>query len=112
MRLVSVLLAGAALTVAAAAQGTIRNSAHDFSSAAWNTNPTGTASNQRVKPGQVCGVCHIPHVGGRGITADDRISQPLLWGRKMSTVTYTMYTSPTINGTTDPQPTGSSRLCL
>ena len=112
MRLVSVLLAGAVLATVGAAQGTIRNSAHDFAAASWNQNPTGTASSQRVKPNQVCGVCHIPHVGGRTVTADDRTSQPLLWGRQMSAVTYTMYTSPSLDGTVDAQPTGSSRLCL
>jgi hypothetical protein len=30
----------------------------------------------------------------------------------MSAVTYTMYTSPTIQGAQDAQPSGSSRLCL
>lgn len=90
--------------------GTVRFSPHDFSQAAWNQGSGSTG--QQIKPGQLCATCHIPHVGGRDSTGDDRTSQPLLWGRKMSTANYTMYSSPSLQGTTDSQPTGSSRLCL
>ncbi|GAB4154980.1 MAG: hypothetical protein Fur0037_23500 [Planctomycetota bacterium] len=102
MRFTSTLLAVAVSAAVGVAQGTIRNSPHDFSAASWNTGAG-------LRTDQVCAVCHIPHVEGR---PQDRTTASLLWGRQLSTVTYTMYSSNSLNGTVDPQPTGSARLCL
>jgi len=77
----------------------ITGSAHDFSGAGWNTS------------GEICIVCHTPHNGT--ITANAP-----LWNRQLSAVgTYTMYTSPTFDGSSsqvDPIASSSSnsKLCL
>ena len=96
-------LAIISLAAFAVAQTGIAGSAHDFSGASWN-NQAGH------KPGEVCGVCHIPHVEGRPAS---RTTHATLWAREDSAVTsYTMYFGYGINGTFDPQPSGSSGLCL
>ncbi|GAB4140856.1 MAG: hypothetical protein Fur0037_07490 [Planctomycetota bacterium] len=103
------ILAAALASAAALAQTFPRTpgqgvlySHHNFYNAGWNRPGDG-------KPGEVCGVCHIPHVEGRPA---NRTNAPFLWGRQLPVDTYTMYSSPTIQGTTDPQPTGTSRFCL
>lgn len=75
---------------------------HNFAFAGWNRPETG-------KPNEACGVCHIPHVENR---PEARTSQTLLWGRELQTRSYVMYTSPTLQGITDSQPSGTSRMCL
>ncbi|GAB4148622.1 MAG: hypothetical protein Fur0037_16920 [Planctomycetota bacterium] len=90
------------LAAAAAAQGTITGSAHDFSTASWNTGAQG-------KPNEACGACHIPHVEGRPV---DRTTQTVLWGRQLTIASYTMYSSTSLDGVQDAQPSGSTRLCL
>lgn len=74
----------------------ITNSPHDFSSEAWNDT------------GEICRVCHVPHDHGRtrGATVG------LLWNHALSTATYTMYSSDTLDGAADAQPTGISKMCL
>jgi predicted CXXCH cytochrome family protein len=52
--------------------------------------------------GQVCVMCHAPH-NSTGTT--------LLWNHAMSTASYTLYASPTMNATVD-APGGVSKLCL
>ena len=71
----------------------ITGSAHDFSAATWNT------SNQ-----EICIVCHTPH---NATTLPDAP----LWNHALSTATYTLYASGTLNATMG-QPDGSSKLCL
>ena len=71
----------------------ITGSAHDFSTATWNT------SNQ-----EICIVCHTPH---NATTLPDAP----LWNHALSTATYTLYASGTLNATMG-QPDGSSKLCL
>jgi predicted CXXCH cytochrome family protein len=71
----------------------ITGSAHDFSSATWNT------SNQ-----EICIVCHTPH---NATTLPDAP----LWNHALSTASYTLYASGTLNATMG-QPDGSSKLCL
>ena len=71
----------------------ITGSAHDFSAATWNT------SNQ-----EICIVCHTPH---NATTLPDAP----LWNHAISTATYTLYASGTLNATMG-QPDGSSKLCL
>ena len=76
---------------------TIVGSAHDFSTSSWNTS------------GEICKVCHVPH-GGSSLP-----SAPL-WSHALSTATYTVYSSPTLNAGTPSgtigQPSASTKLCL
>ena len=102
MRLAAVLLAAGLFAVPGASQGTIVGSEHDFANASWNQ---GAGSKQN----EICGVCHIPHVEGRPA---DRTNSTVLWGRQLSTATYVMYFGYGIDGVQDPQPSGSTRLCL
>lgn len=95
------VVAGLAITTATAQYtpgAGIVGSVHDFSQAAWNI----------TKAGEICGVCHIPHEKARPAS---QVGNPLLWGRSMSQQTFTVYTSPTLNGAIT-QPDGSAKLCL
>lgn len=74
-----------------AAQAGISGSAHDFSGKIWNTT------------GEVCVVCHTPH--------NAVASSAPLWNHKMSTATFTVYSSPTLKATVG-QPSASSLACL
>ena len=58
----------------------------------------------RVRAGttEVCAFCHTPH---RAATTR------ALWSRDLPPVTYTLYTSSTLEAT-PAQPTGATRLCL
>ena len=101
MKLLTIVVAAGIVAATANAQvpgSGIVGSVHDFSTAGWNT----------TKAGEICGVCHIPHVKNR---PPDQIGNPLLWGRTMSTQTYTVYTSPSLDGAITP-PDGTSKLCL
>ena len=58
---------------------------------------------------ELCRVCHVPHdhnlaqaYGNRG----------LLWNHAVSSATYTMYSSATLDGSIETQPTGYSKMCL
>ncbi len=70
----------------------IAGSAHDFSSDTWNNT------------GELCVVCHTPHNATTGLTAP-------LWNHEVTTTTFTLYTSVSLDATTG-QPDGSSKLCL
>jgi predicted CXXCH cytochrome family protein len=72
---------------------TIVGSGHDFSGAAWNSTT------------EICKVCHTPH---NGVTT---IPGAPLWNHALSTATYTVYTSSTLDATVG-QPDGISKLCL
>ncbi|MBM4061503.1 MAG: cytochrome c3 family protein [Planctomycetes bacterium] len=100
------ILAAAMLAAVAVGQtytSTLAGTPHD-----WRNRSS--ATNRR---GEFCAVCHIPHVEGRPL---DRTNEKLLWSRQMSTLNYTMYSSPSLNGLTsgtgNAQVDGSSRLCL
>jgi len=71
----------------------IAGSAHDFSPETWNPS------------GQICIVCHTPH------NADVTVLDAPLWNHELTTQTFTLYSSPTLNAAMS-QPTGSSKLCL
>lgn len=86
----------------ALAQGTnddIRSSKHNFSA---GRDPTFNNLNV-ANYGEVCVYCHTPHGG--------QTAAPL-WNRAFGVGPYQMYTSPTIEMTIDPQPTGVSLACL
>jgi predicted CXXCH cytochrome family protein len=71
----------------------IVGSAHDFSSASWNTT------------GQICIVCHAPH------NADVSVSDAPLWNHQSTVATFVPYSSASLNATVG-QPDASSKLCL
>ena len=80
----------------------IRGSNHDFSGSSWNT--------AGENPGEICRVCHAPH--DRGLDMWLGSEAGLLWNHEMSTASYTMYTSESLAGSIEGQPTGRSKLCL
>lgn len=83
---------GLSLVLGQAGAGTITGSAHDFTSQAWSG-------------GRICVACHTPH------KSDTTVTDAPLWNHKLSTATYTLYSSPTLNATVS-QPGGNSKLCL
>lgn len=85
-------LLGLAMTVNFTQAATITGSAHDFTSQAWSG-------------GRICVACHTPH------KSDTSVTDAPLWNHTLTTATYTLYSSPTLNGTVS-QPGGNSKLCL
>ena len=74
--------------------GTIVNTAHDFSASGWSG-------------GEICVACHTPH------NADTTVADAPLWNHAITGETFTMYTGTgTMDATQDPQPNGTSLLCL
>lgn len=88
----------AALPALAARVSDIRNTVHNFSSSTSNTV-------RSTNEDEVCVFCHTPHA------ATTTQATPL-WNRKLSTATYTPYTSSSLDATGLDQPGGSSKLCL
>ncbi len=79
----------------------ILSSPHDFKAELWNT-----------RPGELCRVCHVPHDHGRTLAIQTGIeTSGLLWNHKLSSVVYTLYSSPSLNGVIG-QPTGTAKMCL
>lgn len=79
--------------LASVAFGGIAGSAHDFSGRAWAR-------------GESCAVCHTPHGPGAGGPAKPR------WNHQMSSATYTLYASPTLDATPRQPEHYGSKLCL
>lgn len=69
----------------------ITGSEHDFSGESWNST------------GEICIVCHTPH------NATSTIAP--LWNHRITTATFTVYTSETLNAIVG-QPNASSKACL
>lgn len=86
---VAAVLTGIALS---GARAEITGSAHDFSNETWAQN-------------QICLPCHTPH------GANTTVADSPLWNHKLSTATYTMYGSATMNAVPG-TPDGRSKLCL
>jgi hypothetical protein len=86
----------AALLATGASPAGIVGSTHDFSAEPWSD-------------GEICVVCHLPHESSIEESPGDG---GLLWSHALSTSTYLMYTSPSLDGAQDPQPTGTSKMCL
>ena len=59
--------------------------------------------------GEVCRVCHVPHDHA---LATKYYTNGLLWNHQVSSATYTMYDSTSLNNTIDTAPTGTAKLCL
>ena len=96
MTLVAVMagLAGVVMNGAAmAAPVGITGSAHDFSGKTWNPS------------GEICRVCHTPH------NADTSVTGAPLWNHEVTTSTFTLYSSSTLDAAMA-QPGGPSKLCL
>lgn len=72
--------------------GTIAGSAHDFRGYLWN------------ESGEICKPCHTPHY-------TKALPAPL-WNHELSTETYAMYDSPTMDAIMSMQPSGISKICL
>ncbi|MEH6811407.1 MAG: cytochrome c3 family protein [Motiliproteus sp.] len=56
---------------------------------------------------QTCVFCHTPHAA----TREAGLASPL-WNKTLSSATYTMYDSASVQATIDANPGGSSKLCL
>lgn len=67
-----------------------------------NLSKSGTGAIKSTTEERVCIYCHTPH---------DAMSEAPLWNRELSTQSYTLYSSPTLDATVT-QPQGSSKLCL
>ncbi|MGE5319670.1 MAG: hypothetical protein ACM3KD_05780, partial [Hyphomicrobiaceae bacterium] len=124
MRLIAALIACAAVggTALAARISDVRGTKHNLSAApdastytyvepTTQTQQIGTVPSRTVKATsetQVCVFCHTPHAATPGVAP--------LWNRKLSSQTYTPYTSETLDAKVIQgqlqQPGGSSKLCL
>jgi len=87
------LLVALGLVSGQAFAGTIVGTDHDFSSSGFSG-------------GEICVVCHTPH------SADTAVLEAPLWNHELTTQTFAMYKSPTLDAPQDAQPSGSSKLCL
>lgn len=90
--LLSVMTAACLVALMPMTYAGIAGSDHDFSASGWSG-------------GQICIVCHTPHF------ADTSVTGAPLWNHEVSTATYTLYSSPTMDATIS-QPAGASKLCL
>lgn len=86
------LAAGLIVLVSKVGSSAIRNSHHDFSTAAWSSN-------------EICRPCHTPH------NANLALANAPLWNHQLTTSSFTLYNSPLLNGTVN-QPGPTSLLCL
>ncbi len=90
MAILGILLLIGGVTVA---QAGIVGSKHDFSGKGWGSDDS-------------CAFCHTPH-GGMTVTG----TNVPLWSHKMTTATYTLYNSATLQYPAQ-QPRNQSKLCL
>lgn len=67
-----------------------------------NLSKSGTGTIKSTTEDRVCIYCHTPH---------DATSEAPLWNRDLSSQSYTLYSSPTLNANVS-QPQGNSKLCL
>ncbi len=79
------------LTLITFGQGLL-NSHHDFTGASWSG-------------GEACKPCHTPH------NAKMDVPDSPLWNHQVTTATFQVYTSSTLDGSPG-QPNGHSKLCL
>lgn len=98
IKLTQMLASGSVLALSLLAAGTVNagtivGTDHDMSGSGWSG-------------GEICVVCHTPH------TSDTSVIEAPLWNHELTTRTFAMYSSPTLDATQDAQPTGASKLCL
>jgi predicted CXXCH cytochrome family protein len=94
----SALVLGALLVLvlapASRSDAGIAGTNHDLSARGWGTN-------------EICVFCHTPH------NANTAVAGAPLWNHKVTTAAFTLYSSPTFNGSASiGQPDGNSKLCL
>jgi len=85
-------LAAILILTASPAFAVIVGSAHDFSTQGWSG-------------GKICKPCHTPH------NANNTVADAPLWNHEVTTATFTLYSSTTLDATMG-QPDGFSKLCL
>ncbi len=96
MKLNRLILLGSLLAVGSMANAQISGSDHDFSGETWN-------------PGaEICAPCHTPHNAATSVAG----FSGLLWNHDLTTATFQMYTSATLDGAIDAGPGGTSLMCL
>lgn len=104
--LVMLQLAGS--SAEAARVSDVRNTKHNLSALPYNAGG-GVVDNRTIKATteqQLCVFCHTPH-------AAENIPNAPIWNRKLSAVTYTTYSSTSLDATDLGQPSDrSSKLCL
>ncbi len=95
MKKVSIVLMILALTalLSGVSMAEITGSDHDFSGSGWSG-------------GEICKPCHTPH------HADTTVAGAPLWNHEVTTSTFTLYSSLTLDATDLGQPDGVSKLCL
>lgn len=95
MKVAKILLVAGLAMAGLAANAAITGSAHDFSGQAWSPN------------GQICVACHAPH-------NNVVLANAPLWNHALSTATYTMYSSFTMDAANKATatPGATSKLCL
>ena len=109
--LVACMLLAVAVTggsAQAARVSDIKNTKHNFSHQGGNVVRAAEQIPSKQQ-NQICVFCHTPHGTTPGAAP--------LWNKKLSTATYSVYTSLTldseiIKGSTNDQPAGSAKLCL
>jgi hypothetical protein len=96
------------LPVGAAKISDVRNTKHNLSATPFTPPLTDPRTVKATSETQICVFCHTPH-------GAESIPGAPLWNRKLSTATYTTYTSSSIEANAAELaagPGGSSRLCL
>ena len=91
------LLLGTGGIALAAIVTNVANTKHNFST-------SGPGPVKAISENQICVFCHTPH------QAKDEVAAPL-WNREISSLTYTTYTSASMDAITN-QPGAASKLCL
>jgi len=84
----------------------VRNTRHNFSATVIPILPNGAQRNAAASSeSQICAFCHTPHGATKAPKAP-------IWNRKLSGVTYTPYTSGSLDAIDLGQPRAKSKLCL
>ena len=96
MKLNRIFLISSLLAVGSVANAQLAGSDHDFTNESWNNT------------GEMCVPCHTPHGAPTSVVG----FSGLLWNHTVTSATFQMYTSVTLDGAIDTAPTGSSLLCL
>ena len=77
----------------------------DIASTKHNLSTSGTGTVKATTEDEICVFCHTPHGANTAVVAP-------LWNRELSTATYEMYDSSSMDATKPLAPSDSSKLCL